>query len=102
MVKELKFNIKMVVDGKEQLATATTSVAELRKKLETVKDKATRLRELLVTLITTPAGQWLLLLRKVLSSYMARKPLAYLQHMGRFHTDHNGIPSPLLLGMVFL
>ena len=49
MAKEIKFNVKLVVDGKEQLVTATTSVAELRENLEAAKDRATRLRDSLIT-----------------------------------------------------
>lgn len=49
MAKEIKFNVKLVVDGKEQLVTATTSVAELRANLEAAKDRATRLRDSLIT-----------------------------------------------------
>lgn len=49
MAKEIKFNVKLVVDGKEQLVTATTSVAELRENLEATKDRATRLRDSLIT-----------------------------------------------------
>lgn len=49
MSKEIKFNIKLLVDGKEQLVTATTSVAELKKNLESAKTGATKLREALIT-----------------------------------------------------
>ncbi len=49
MSKEIKFNIKLLVDGKEQLVTATTSVAELKKNLESAKTGATKLRESLIT-----------------------------------------------------
>ena len=30
MAKEIKFNIKLLIDGKEQLVTASTSAKELR------------------------------------------------------------------------
>lgn len=30
MTKEIKFNVRISIDGKEQLVTATTSVADLR------------------------------------------------------------------------
>ena len=49
MAKEIKFNIKLLVDGKEQLVTASTSVAELRKNLDASKDSATRFRESLIS-----------------------------------------------------
>ena len=49
MAKEIKFNVNLLVDGKEQLVTATTSVAELRANLEAAKDRATRLRDSLIT-----------------------------------------------------
>ena len=49
MAKEIKFNVKLLVDGKEQLVTATTSVAELRANLEAAKDRATRFRDSLIT-----------------------------------------------------
>ena len=31
MAKDIKFRVKLDVDGKEQLVTATTTVAEMRK-----------------------------------------------------------------------
>ena len=37
MAKEIKFNIKLNVDGKEQLVTATSSVNDLRKALDSTK-----------------------------------------------------------------
>lgn len=40
MAKEIKFNIKLLVDGKEQLVTASTSVAGLRKNLDAAKGSA--------------------------------------------------------------
>ena len=33
MAKEIKFNVRLTVDGKEQLVTATTTADELRKSL---------------------------------------------------------------------
>ncbi len=50
MAKDIKFNIKLLVDGKEQLVTATTSVAELRKNLEAAKPAADQFREKLISL----------------------------------------------------
>lgn len=40
MAKEIKFNIKLNVDGKEQLVTATSSVNDLRKALDSTKTEA--------------------------------------------------------------
>ena len=44
MAKDIKFNIKLTVDGKEQLVTATTSVNELRSATEAAKGAAGKLR----------------------------------------------------------
>lgn len=49
MSKEIKFNIKLLVDGKEQLVTASTSVAELRKSINASKDSAAHLRDELIS-----------------------------------------------------
>ena len=40
MAKDIKFNVVLTVDGKEQLVTATTSVQELRKNLDSAKKGA--------------------------------------------------------------
>lgn len=37
MAKEIKFNIKLLIDGKEQLVTASTSAKELRDNLNAAK-----------------------------------------------------------------
>ena len=37
MAKEIKFNVKLVVDGKEQLVTATSTAEELRRVLDSAK-----------------------------------------------------------------
>ncbi len=50
MSKEIKFNIKLLVDGKEQLVTATTSVKELRANLEAAKPAADKFRDKLISL----------------------------------------------------
>lgn len=44
MAKDIKFNIKIAIDGQEQLVTASTSVAELRKNLQTAEGASTQLR----------------------------------------------------------
>ena len=48
MAKEIKFNVKLLVDGKEQLVTATSTVAELRNALDAAKTEAQKLDEALV------------------------------------------------------
>ena len=48
MSKEIKFNVKLLVDGKEQLTTATASVRELRANLEAARDRGERLRNTLI------------------------------------------------------
>ncbi len=50
MAKEIKFNVKLLVDGKEQLVTATTSVAELRKNIEAAKPAADQFRDKLLSI----------------------------------------------------
>lgn len=48
MAKEIKFNIKLLVDGKEKLVTATSTVAELRGVLDAAKTEAEKLNTVLV------------------------------------------------------
>ena len=48
MAKEIKFNIKLLVDGKEKLVTATSTVAELHNVLESAKTEADKLDKVLV------------------------------------------------------
>lgn len=48
MAKEIKFNVRVSVDGKEQLVTATTSVAGLREAMERAKGSAGMLRDSLL------------------------------------------------------
>lgn len=50
MAKEIKFNIKLLVDGKEQLTTATTSTKELREQIQAAKTAADHFRDKLITL----------------------------------------------------
>ena len=45
MAKEIKFNVKLSVDGKEQLVSATTTVADLRKVTQSARADAARLRD---------------------------------------------------------
>ena len=48
MTKEIKFNIKLLVDGKEKLITATSTVAELHSVLDSAKTEAEKLDKVLV------------------------------------------------------
>ena len=48
MAKEIKFNVKLTVDGKEQLVTATTSVRNLRELVDGAKTSADRFRASLI------------------------------------------------------
>lgn len=60
MAKEIKFNVKLVVDGKEQLVTATSTAEELRRVLDSAKTSSQKLNAALVnfnqavSLITLP------------------------------------------------
>ncbi len=53
MAKEIKFNIKLLIDGKEQLGTATTDVGKLRKAMEETKSTAQQFRDKLLTINQT-------------------------------------------------
>ena len=44
MAKEIKFNVKLTVDGKEQLATATTNIGDLRKAVSAAVKDADKFR----------------------------------------------------------
>ena len=48
MAKEIKFNVKLVVDGKEQLVTATSTAKELRRVLDSAKTSSQKLNAALV------------------------------------------------------
>ena len=48
MAKEIKFNVKLVVDGKEQLVTATSTAEELRRVLDSAKTSSQKLNAVLV------------------------------------------------------
>lgn len=45
MAKEIKFKVKLSVDGKEQLVSATTTVSDLRRVTQAAKTDAARLRD---------------------------------------------------------
>ena len=51
MAKEVKFNIKLTIDGKEQLVTATTNVKKFAEEFEKARSKSTRLRDDLLKII---------------------------------------------------
>lgn len=48
MAKEIKFNVKLVVDGKEQLVTATSTAEELRRVLDSAETSSQKLNAALV------------------------------------------------------
>lgn len=48
MAKEIKFNVRLVVDGKEQLVTATSTAEELRRVLDSAKTSSQKLNAALV------------------------------------------------------
>lgn len=48
MAKEIKFNVKLVVDGKEQLVAATSTAEELRRVLDSAKTSSQKLNAALV------------------------------------------------------
>jgi TP901 family phage tail tape measure protein len=48
MAKEIKFNVKLIVDGKEQLVTATSTAEELRRVLDSAKTSSQKLNAALV------------------------------------------------------
>ena len=50
MAKEIKFNIKLLIDGKEQLGIATTDVGKLRQAMEETKSTAQQFRDKLLTI----------------------------------------------------
>ena len=53
MAKEIKFNIKLLIDGKEQLVTASTSAKELRDNLNAAKSSAAKFWEKMITVNQT-------------------------------------------------
>ena len=53
MAKEVKFNVRISVDGKEQLVTATSTVADLRQVMDKAKGSAGKLRDTLLTYTQT-------------------------------------------------
>lgn len=53
MAKEIKFNVRISVGGKEQLVTATSTVADLRQVMDKAKGSAGKLRDTLLTYTQT-------------------------------------------------
>ncbi len=53
MAKEIKFNIKLLINGKEQLGIATTDVGKLRQAMEETKSTAQQFRDKLLTINQT-------------------------------------------------
>lgn len=47
MSKEIKFSVKLVVDGKEQFTTTAASLKELRKNIDTIRYRSVHLIQLL-------------------------------------------------------
>lgn len=45
MAKDVKFNVRITVDGKDQIVTASTSVKEFAKVIESARSESTRLRD---------------------------------------------------------
>ncbi|MBQ9637767.1 MAG: hypothetical protein IJV36_07760 [Prevotella sp.] len=45
MANEVKFNIKLVVDGKEKIVEATTDVSKFAKEFEEARTASTKLRD---------------------------------------------------------
>ncbi len=48
MAKEIKFNVKLLIDGQEKLVTATSSVADLHRVLDQAKTEAEKFDKVLV------------------------------------------------------
>ena len=53
MAKQIKFNVRITLDGKEQLVTATSTVSELRRSMDKAKSSASKLRDTLLTYTQT-------------------------------------------------
>lgn len=48
MAKDIKFNVRLTIDGKEQIVTATTNAKQLQKGLEKARTSADNLRNGLI------------------------------------------------------
>ena len=49
MAKDIKFNVRLTIDGNEQIVTATTNAKQLQKGLDRAKSSAGELRDRLIT-----------------------------------------------------
>lgn len=49
MAKEIKFNIKLTVDGKEQVVTATSDLNEMQKSISRIRSAASDMRDALIS-----------------------------------------------------
>ena len=49
MAKEIKFNIRLSIDGKEQIVTASTNLQALQKNISSVSSNASKLRDSLIS-----------------------------------------------------
>ena len=63
MAKDVKFSIKLNIDGKEKIVTATSSVIDLQKAVDNAKSSAARLRESLIN-----ANQSILMMQNAVSA----------------------------------
>ena len=45
MAKDVKFNIRLTIDGKEQIVTASTNVKQFAQELEIARTESTKLRD---------------------------------------------------------
>lgn len=45
MAKDVKFNIKLTIDSKEQIVTASTNVKKFAEELEIARTESTKLRD---------------------------------------------------------
>ena len=63
MAKEVKFTVRLNVDGKDKIVTATSSVADLQRAVDNAKSSAARLRESLIN-----ANQSVLMMQNAVSA----------------------------------
>lgn len=56
MAKDVKFNIKLNIDGKEQIVTASTNVKRFAEELEIARSKSTRVRDELIKITQVGAS----------------------------------------------
>ena len=51
MSKDVKFNIRLTIDGKEQIVTASTNVKKFAEELEIARTESTKLRDDLANIV---------------------------------------------------